>query len=274
MIVPREGVLPGGVMWRHWAPPGQARACLLLVHGLGEHGARYQALADHLASRGLAVIAADHPGHGRSPGPRAHVRHFEDFLLPLRLLRDDLETRYPDLPCFLFGHSLGGLVSAVLLLESQQRFTGAVLSAPALAVPDAPAAWVLALNRGLSRLLPRLGTVRLDAGLVSRDPRVVAAYRDDPLVHHGRVSARLVAEMFAAMARVRVEAHRLTLPLLVMHGGADGLTDPAGSRALVDRVASTDCTLRLYPGLYHEILNEPEREQVLADLDDWLAARC
>lgn len=274
MIEPRRGVLPSGVVWRRWEPPGRVRGVVLLVHGLAEHGGRYQALAEHLAGLGLAVLAPDHRGHGDSPGARAHICDFRAFLDPLSQLREIIATDYPGLPCFLLGHSLGGLIAAVYLLETRQPFTGVVLSAPALAIPDAPPAWLLALNRCLSRVLPRLRTVRLDAGLVSRDPQVVADYRADPRVHHGRLTVRLVAEMFAAMARVRAEAARLTQPLLILHGEADGLTDPAGSRDLAAGVGSDDVSLRLYPGLYHEVFNEPERAQVLADLDHWLLPRC
>ncbi|WP_241521057.1 alpha/beta hydrolase [Kineobactrum sediminis] len=270
----REATLPNGVFYRHWPAVGEPRAVLLLAHGLGEHSGRYQAFAEYVCARGYALVAPDHVGHGRSPGHRAHIAGFSDFLGPLLQLRATIAGWYPGRPCFLVGHSLGGLIAARLLLQVQGQFAGAVLSAAALQVPEPPAPALLWLNRLLSRLWPTLGLLQLDASQVSRDRSVVSAYEADPLVHHGKVSARLVAEMFAAMAQVNQRCGELTLPLLLMHGESDVMTAPAGSSALCAEVASTDKTLHLYPGLYHEIFNEPEREQVLGDLCTWLQARC
>lgn len=267
----REGLLDSGVFYRHWPAAGELQGVLLLAHGLGEHSGRYQQFAAFFNARGYAVVAPDHPGHGASPGTRAHVSSFDDFLQPLLQLREDIAEWYPAVDCFLVGHSLGGLIVSRLLLQAQCRFAGAVLSGPALAVARPPPAPLLWFNRLLSRCWPTVGMMQLDPGQISRDPAVVAAYRADPLVHHGRVSARLVAELFAAMRTVHERAREITLPMLVMHGSADVMTDPAGSEAFC--AASTNRTLRLYPGLYHEIFNEPERLQVLEDLHHWLSDR-
>ncbi len=267
---PREGLLDNGVFYRHWPAAGDLQGVLLLAHGLGEHSGRYQQFAAFFAVRGYAVVAPDHPGHGASPGPRVYVSSFEDFLQPLLQLRENIASWYPAANCFLVGHSLGGLIAARLLLQAQHRFAGAVLSGAALAVAQPPPAPLLWLNRLLSRLWPTLGMMQLDPGQISRDPEVVAAYRADPLVHHGKVSARLVAELFAAMKMVNASQREITLPMLVLHGGADVMTDPTGSELFCAGVG--DRTLRLYPGLYHEIFNEPERLQVLDDLHNWLQA--
>ncbi|HEY7776263.1 MAG TPA: lysophospholipase, partial [Kineobactrum sp.] len=243
-----EATLPNGVFYRHWGAVGEPRAVLLLAHGLGEHSGRYQAFAETVCAQGYALVAPDHVGHGRSPGHRAHAVGFNDFLEPLLQLRASIAGWYPGLPCFLAGHSLGGLIAARLLLQAQGQFAGAVLSAAALQVPEPPAPMLLWLNRVLSRLWPTLGLLQLDASQVSRDRTVVAAYEADPLVHHGKVSARLVAEMFAAMAQVNQRCAELTLPLLLLHGESDVMTAPAGSAALCAGAASTDKTLHLYPG--------------------------
>ena len=268
-----EGQLDGGVLYRHWPTLGTLRGVILLAHGLGEHSARYQGFADFFCPRGFAVIAPDHVGHGHSPGHRAHVGSFDEFLQPLLELRSLIGQWYPSAPCFLAGHSLGGLIAARLLLDAQGQFSGAALSAPALAVAEPPSAFLLWLNRLLARLRPTLGMLKLDATQVSRDPAVVAAYEADPLVHHGKVSAGLVAELFATMAQVNERSTEITLPLLLLHGEADVMTAPAGSSDFSAGVGSADITLRLYPGLYHEIFNEPERLQVLEDLDQWLQQR-
>jgi len=262
--------LADGVFYRHWPPTGAVRGVILLAHGLGEHSGRYQGFAECFCPRGFAIVAPDHMGHGHSPGSRAHIGSFSEFLGPLLQLRALIEQWYPSAPCFLLGHSLGGLIAARLLLDAQAQFSGAALSAPALAVAEPPPPLLLWINRLLSRLWPTLGMLKLDASQVSRDPQVVADYEADPLVHHGKVSARLVAELFASMQQVNSRRGEITLPLLLMHGEADVMTAPAGSEAFHAGAGSVDKTLRLYPGLYHEIFNEPERLQVLEDLESWL----
>ncbi|WP_116368412.1 alpha/beta hydrolase [Parahaliea mediterranea] len=268
-----EGRLPGEVFYRHWRATTEPRAVILLVHGLGEHSGRYQGFADYFCPRGYAVVAPDHPGHGRSPGHRAYIDRFEDFFAPLDALREQIRQWYPGLPCALVGHSMGGLISARYLLEHPRDFYAAALSGAALGVDPKPSAVLLWINSLLSRLFPRMGLLQLDATQVSRDPQVVQRYIDDPLVHSGKASARLVSELFRAMGEVQARRGEITLPLLVMHGEGDVMTAPGGSVAFHEGAGSADKTLRLYPQLYHEIFNEPERLQVLDDLETWLRER-
>lgn len=265
--------LADGTFYSHWAV-AEPLAVVLLAHGAGEHGGRYAGVAAWLGARGIAVLAPDHRGHGQSPGRRGHIDRFQDFFPPLDALREQIEASYPGRPCFLLGHSLGGLIAARYLLDRQDRFTGAALSGPALAVAEPPSALAIAINRFLAAVWPTLGVLQLDASGISRDPAVVAAYRADPLVHTGKFSARFVTELFAAMGEIEARRGELQLPLLVMHGEADAMTAPAGSGAFVAGAGSADKTLRLFPELYHEIFNEPEREAVLTTLHDWLRARC
>lgn len=267
-----EQVLPSGIFYRHWAQPAP-RAVVLLAHGAGEHSGRYQHLAAFLGEHRIAVLAPDHPGHGRSPGARAHINAFADFFPALDALHALIERDYPDVPVVLLGHSMGGLIAARYLLERPGRFRAAILSAPALQPPEPPSAFAIWLNSVLARLWPTLGVLQLDASGVSRDPAVVAAYRADPLVHTGKFSARLVVELFSTMALVHQRAGELHLPLLVLHGDADSMTAVEGSQQLAAAVGGAHCTLRIYPGLYHEIFNEPEQEQVFAELLDWLQAQ-
>jgi alpha-beta hydrolase superfamily lysophospholipase len=255
-----------------WLPDGPPRAALVLVHGLGEHSGRYEYLAAHCTARGYAVHAVDHYGHGRSEGLRGHVERFSVYLDGLRALRDDVRGQHADLPLFLLGHSMGGLIAAAFLGEDQASFRGCVLSGPALRSDAEPPKLAMALVRLISWLAPTAPLIGLDPSGVSRDPAVVKAYMNDPLVHHGKATARLIAELSSTMRATLAAAPAIGLPLLVLHGDADVLTSPAGSQALCDAAASADKTLKLYPGLYHEIFNEPERDQVLGDMSTWLEA--
>lgn len=255
-----------------WLPDEPARAAILLVHGLGEHSGRYETLAAHCTARGFAVHAMDHYGHGRSEGLPGHVERFSVYLDGLRALRNDVRAQGADVPLFLLGHSMGGLIAAAFLGEDQASFRGCVLSGPALRSDAEPPALVLAIVRLISWIAPTAPLIGLDPAGVSRDPAVVAAYVNDPLVHHGKATARLITELSSAMRATLAAAPAIELPLLVMHGDADQLTSPAGSQALFDAAGSRDKTLTLYPGLYHEIFNEPERDQVLGDMSAWLEA--
>jgi len=266
-----ENRLQEGIFYRHWSPQ-QPTAVILLAHGAGEHSGRYRAFAEYFGARGIAVVAPDHRGHGESPGVRAHITRFSDYFAPLDVLLEQIRGDYPHLPVFLLGHSLGGLIAARYLLSRQDSFAGAVLSAPALEVPVPPSRFAIQMNRLISLVWPTLGVMQLDDTGVSRDPQVVADYRADPLVHGGKFSARLVTELFRAMQDVALGRRGIRLPLLLMHGDADVMTAVDGSRHLAADVGSSDVTLKIYPGLYHEIFNEPERETVLKDLHAWLQA--
>lgn len=258
---------------RSWQPDGGVRAALLLVHGLGEHGGRYVHVAEFLTGSGFAVHALDLVGHGKSGGTPGHVERFAEYLDGVGELLAYVREQHPGVPVFLVGHSMGGLISALFLLRDQSSFAGCVLSGPLIRSDAEPPRPLLGINRLLSAIVPKLGMLSLDATAVSRDPAVVEKYLSDPLVHHGKISSRLVHEMFVAMYAITDRADAIRLPILIMHGEADRLTSPAGSELLYRKIGSTDKTLKIYPGLYHEIFNEPERDEVLAELRAWLEAR-
>ena len=255
-----------------WLPDGDTRASVLLIHGLGEHSSRYAHVADHLTQRGFAVHTLDHYGHGKSDGHAGYVERFSVYLDGVVTLLENVRSKHPERPLFLVGHSMGGLIAAAFLLRHQSAFRGCVLSGPAIKSDQAPPALVIALIRLLSMVVPTLPLIQLDASGVSRDENVVNAYMSDPLVHHGRLSARLLAEMSATMNDTLARADAINIPIMLMHGDADQLTAPSGSVELHDKVSSTDKTLNIYPGLFHEIFNEPEQETVLSDMSTWLEA--
>jgi acylglycerol lipase len=269
-----EGRFPGAggveIYWQAWLPDGQPRAIVLIAHGGAEHGGRYAWTAAQLTSRGYAVYAIDHRGHGRSGGPRAYVDRVDNAVDDLHALAELTRERHPATEVFLLGHSMGGLIALSYALAHQEGLAGLVLSAP-LAVLDANPATRLA-SRVLSAAAPRLPVYKIDGTTVSRDPEVVRAYDEDPLNHRGMLPARTVGELAATTATFRDRLPQLQLPVLTVYGTGDRLVDNAGS-ILVDELAgSADSTLIAYDGLYHEVLNEPERDRVIADVAGWIDA--
>lgn len=273
----QEGTFPGvrgsDIFYQAWLPEGEVKSAVLIVHGLAEHSGRYGNVVHHLVPRGHAVYGFDLPGHGRSPGTRVYVERFEDYTTTLRIFQSVVQDWHADRRLYLLGHSMGGLVVPYGLLSHQDGLSGAILSAPSVSLPDNVTAFTILLGRVLSRLVPKAGLMAIDAEAVSRDPAVVQAYDTDPLVYRGKTTARLGAELLRALQQVNTEAGRIQLPLLIVQGADDHLVDPKGAQALFDVVGSQDKTLKIYPGLYHEVFNEPEREQVLADVAAWLEER-
>ncbi|MEM1153878.1 MAG: lysophospholipase [Pseudomonadota bacterium] len=258
------------IYYQYWLPEADARALVIVAHGAAEHGGRYAGLAERLTASGYAVAALDHPGHGRSEGTPGFIERFDDYVQTLRRFQLELGGIAQGAPRILLGHSMGGLIACCYLLEYQSDLAGCVLSGPAISTELQPSWFQLLMIRLLSVAMPKSGALQLDAGGVSKDPEVVAAYRADPLVYTGKLSARWVAELFRAMQSVQERASEITLPLLLQHGSADSMTAPAGSELLYRSVSSDDKSLKLYADLYHEIFNEPERDIVIADLQEWL----
>ena len=256
----------------HWLPAGRPRAIVLLAHGYAEHAGRYDHVAKRLTGAGYALYAIDHWGHGRSDGTPGFVPRFSAFTDGMAELLTLVEVNHADTPRLLLGHSMGGLIATLFLIERQQAFVAAALSGPAILPAAPPSRFTVWISRFLSRFFPRLGVLALDASGVSRDPAVVAAYQADPLVYPGKIGARLGKEFMDAMAAAKAGAPTITLPILIQHGEADRLTAPDGSRYLFEHVSSADKTLKIYPGLFHEIYNEPEQDAVLDDLLGWFDA--
>ncbi len=257
--------------YQSWQPFDRPRAVLLIAHGLAEHSGRYQNFARFFVDRGYAIYALDHPGHGKSDGARCHIRRFSQFTDGVGLLLEKVREENPDTLVFLVGHSMGGLIATHFLIEHQSEFAGCILSGAAVQ----PAVEVPALQRLtirlFSKVLPKLGLLQLDASEISRDPEVVDRYRNDPLVFTGKVSARLLEQLFSSMSGLEEKLAAIELPMLILHGSADGLALPEGSRMLHEKVSSSDKKLIIYEGLYHEIFNEPEQEDVMSDITEWLA---
>lgn len=257
---------------QRWLPKGKTKAILIIVHGLAEHSGRYMNLVNHFVPLGFSVHAFDHIGHGRSDGARVYMQRFTDFTDTLVTFRKSIDSLHKGEPIFLVAHSMGGLIGALYLTEHQEGLAGAVLSGPAVKVPDNVPQAAIYAGKIFSTLAPKLRLMALDSSGVSRDPAVVRAYETDPLVYRGKMTARFGSEMLRAMRRIEDEASRIKLPLLVLQGAADRLVDPAGSQKFHDRVASPDKRIILYEGLYHEVFNEPEHDRVFHDMEAWIEA--
>jgi alpha-beta hydrolase superfamily lysophospholipase len=260
------------IFYRCWAP-AKPRAILLLAHGLAEHSGRYGEVASFFADAGIATYALDLPGHGKSDGKRGHIGGFEEYTEALGQLLSLARQAHPELPFILLGHSMGGLVAADFLLQHQSEFVAAVLTGAAIQSPQQPSSIVLFVNRVIAAVMPRFGVLRMDASGISRDPQVVSDYENDPLVYRGKATAGLVTALFSAMNRVVANAESIRLPMLIMHGSVDSLTAVKGSKLLHDTISSEDKKIVIYDGLYHEILNEPERKNVMADILRWVEIR-
>ena len=269
----RTGQLEGSkglsLYWQAWLPEETPRAVVVLAHGLAEHSGRYGHVAEHLVAHGYAVYALDHRGHGRSQGRRAQVGRMDYVVDDLHRFAAQVREDQPGKAFFLLGHSMGGGIALVYALQYQDELRGLVLSSPAVLFDGVSPLQARAV-RILSALTPGMPLLTLDGTAVSRDPEVVRAYDGDPLNYRGKIPVRTVVEMTRSAEQLQKKLGSLRVPVLLLQGTEDRLIPANASRLVHDRASSLDKTLRLYDGLYHEVFNEPERDQVLADLSHWL----
>lgn len=269
-----EGVNKTRIFFQSWLPATAPKASVVIAHGLGEHGGRYAEVAEQLVGIGCAVHAIDHRGHGKSDGPRAFVDKFANAVADMDTLVEMAKRQQPGKPLFLLGHSMGGALSLSYTIKHGKKLTGLILSGPAVALDGAPA-YLPPVAKFLSSVSPKLGMFAVDPSLVSRDPDMVAKYAGDPLNAHAKVPVRTLAEIVRFVEVVPGLLPVITVPTLLLHGSDDKLAGVAGSRMILERISSTDKTLKVYDGLYHEIFNEfpADRAKVFADLTGWLAPR-
>ena len=255
---------------QQWLPDHEPRGAVCLVHGLGEHSGRYSHLAQRFTDQGFAVFALDLRGHGKTSGTRGDLR-LPAAISDVGELLDQATTQFPGLPVFLYGHSLGGLITMTYTMQNHPDITGQIASAPALDSQLREQRVKFALANLLGGIAPGIVIpTGLDADGVSRDPAVVEAYKNDPLVHD-KGSTGLAKQTFAAMD-VIMEQRSFPVPLLIIHGTADRLTVPSASKIFVENVEG-DVTLIEYEGMYHEPHNEPEQQEVFADVLEWVESR-
>jgi acylglycerol lipase len=254
-----------------WRPCGPPRGAVAVVHGLKDHSARYGAFAERLVARGFAVHAFDLRGHARSDGPRAWVDSFDDYVEDLDRVTRCVRGREGAAPLFVYGHGIGGSIATLWALELRAPLAGVILSGAALQPRPVPAE--ARATRLLAALAPHARILQLDVRRISRDRGTVEDSLRDALVNQPPAPARTAKELLVAMERIEARAPELTVPLLVMHGSADVVNDPEGSRRLVERAGRVDKQLYVYDGLAHDLLHEPERARVVRDVGEWLKER-
>jgi alpha-beta hydrolase superfamily lysophospholipase len=271
----REEVIRGGaglnIFVRSWRPRAKPRAVVAIVHGVNSHSGYYTWAGEALADSGFAAYALDLHGRGRSDGERFYLDRIDDYLGDVDALVEVAKSREPWLPVFLLGHSAGGVVSCVYTLEHQAKLAGLICESFAfrVAAPDI----ALAVVKGLSRIAPRAHVLHLKNADFSRDPAVVQAMDDDPLIAGETQPSQTVAELARADERLAREFPLITLPVLILHGTADKVTRPSGSQFFYDTAGSADKTLKLYQGHVHDLLNDFGKEAVMSDITAWITKR-
>jgi alpha-beta hydrolase superfamily lysophospholipase len=247
----------GSIFYRRWAPQGEPRALVLLAHGYGEHSGRYEHVAAALNRIGAVVYACDHLGHGRSEGARARIEDFEHLVLDLHELAEIARAAHPRLSFVLVGHSMGGLLAVRYAQRYGKELAGLALSGAAIG------------DWGAARALldaPEIPDLPIDPDTLSRDPEVGRAYASDPLVYHGPFQRVTLESLVRALGQARDEADRIGMPLLYVHGDADALVPVDASLQAAESFPAPDRTVRVYPGARHEVFNETNRDEVIAEL--------
>ncbi|WBL41485.1 lysophospholipase [Algoriphagus halophytocola] len=255
--------------------PESPKASLLLVHGLGEHSSRYAHLVEKLTEIGVSVFTFDGRGHGKSVKgkPTAYFKSYEDYLKDIDALFEKVKSYVPDVPAFLYGHSMGGGLVAAYVLKYQPKADGVVLSSPAIKEAEGTSQILIALSSVISKYLPKLKALKLDANKVSRIPEEVEKYLNDPLVYTEAIPARTGYEVLQVMRFVQNLGSYFETPLLLIHGSDDGLTNPKGSELLFKKAKASDKTLKIFPGGYHELINDLDREEVMDLIVNWIKER-
>jgi len=271
----KEEKVPGpgglGIFVRSWHPGNNPRGVVVICHGVNSHSGYYRWAAEQLVSTGLAIYALDLHGRGHSDGERFYLDRISDYVHDVHAVVMLAKSRHIGLPVWLLGHSAGGVVSCVYTLEHQAELAGLICESFAfqVAAPD----FALAVVKGLSHLAPHTHVLRLKNEEFSRDPQVVEAMNSDPLIANEVQPTKTVAELVRADERLKAEFPLIGLPVLILHGTADKVTNPNGSQLFFDTAGSTDKTLKLYDGHVHDLLNDLGREQVMADIVGWITAR-
>ncbi|MGV1087207.1 MAG: alpha/beta hydrolase [Mycobacterium sp.] len=268
-----DGVGGVRIVYDVWTPDTALRGVVVLAHGYGEHARRYDHVAQRFGEAGLATYALDHRGHGRAGGKRVRVRHMQEFVSDYRTLVLTARKENPGVPLIVLGHSMGGGIVFAYGVEHPGEYDLMVLSGPAIAAHEGVSKIKAVIGKAVGSVLPDLPIEQISADAVSRDPNVVADYNADPLVYRGKIPAGIAKALLVVGETMHQRAPGITAPLLVVHGEDDQLVSAEGSKRLVECIGSTDVELKIYPELYHEVFNEPEREQVLDDVTTWIQAR-
>jgi alpha-beta hydrolase superfamily lysophospholipase len=268
-----DGVGGVRIVYDVWTPEGSPVGVVILSHGYAEHARRYDHVAQRFGEAGLITYTLDHRGHGRSGGKRVYLKNISEYTGDFDHLVGIATAAHPALKRVVLGHSMGGGIVFAYGVEHPDDYAAMVLSGPAVDAQAAVSSVMIGVAKVVGSLLPGLPVQNLPADVISRDPQVVAAYEADPLVHHGKLPAGIAKALIGVGQTMPQRAASLTAPLLVVHGGQDKVVPVEGSRRLLESVGPIDAHLKVYPELYHEVFNEPERAVVLDDVVSWIEVR-
>lgn len=249
-----------------WSPAGEVRAVLVVVHGLHDHARRYEGLARAMNEAGIAVLAQDHRGHGGSGGPRQRLDSVAQAIGDVDLAIGEAQRRFAGRPLVLHGHSLGGMVVAQRVARQPAGLAGAVLSSAALKLPANVTDGQRKVVGALSTLAPELGIDAVDEAQVVRAPEARKALAADPTIERAKLPARTVATLLDGVVDLQPRLAGIGVPLLILHGDADRITDPAGSQALHAAARSPSKTLRRVPAALHDLMHEPEAPELMREI--------
>ena len=266
-----EGVGGLKIFTRSWQPAGNTRGVVVIVPGFNSHSGQYLWVGEQFAAKGLAAYAIDLRGRGRSEGERFYVEKMEDYTDDVATLVRTAKSENPDLPVFVLGHSAGGVVSCVYTLDHQSEIDGLVCESFAYDLPVP--GFILTLLKGFDYIAPHLHVYTLKNENFSRDPLFVDSMNNDPLIKGESEPTQTAAVMIDASRRLHEEFPLIKLPVLILHGTEDKATNPSGSQFFYDNAGSTDKTLKLYEGHYHDLLNDLGKEVVIAEIIEWINAR-
>ncbi|PON96803.1 Alpha/beta hydrolase fold [Trema orientale] len=266
------------IFTQSWTPPASVkiRGLVVILHGLNEHSGRYSDFAKQLNANGFKVYGMDWIGHGGSDGLHAYVHSLDYAVTDTKSFLEKVLAENPGLPCFFFGHSTGGAIVLKAMLDPkvEANVAGVVLTSPAVGVqPSHPIFAVLAPI--VSFLLPRyqVSAANKKGTPVSRDPEALVAKYSDPLVYTGSIRVRTGYEILRITSYLQQNLRKLRVPFLVLHGNADTVTDPEASRKLYEEASSNDKNIKLFDGLLHDLLFEPEGQEIMEDIIEWLNQR-
>jgi alpha-beta hydrolase superfamily lysophospholipase len=268
-----DGIGGVRIVYDVWTPDTAPRGVVVLSHGFGEHARRYDHVAQRFGESGLVVYALDHRGHGRSGGKRVYLRDISEYTGDFSTLVGIAAAEYPDLKRVVLGHSMGGGIVFAYGVEHPDDYAAMVLSGPAVDAASAVSPVKALIAKTLGNIVPGLPVENLPTEKISRDPEVVAAYNADPMVHHGKLPAGIGRALLLVGDTMPQRAQALTAPLLVVHGEQDALIPVSGSHRLVECAGPQDVHLKVYPELYHEVFNEPEKDVVFDDVVSWIEVR-
>ncbi len=255
-----------------WEPKETPKALINLVHGFGEYSERYDQWAMRFVERGFAVHAIDNRGHGKSDGRRGHINKHDEFLKDVDVLVNESKKLFPELNQFIYGHSMGGNIVLNYILKQENDFVGAVISSPWLKLSFSPSALTIFFARLLQKIYPKFTQKsKLDVKGISHDSKVVEAYLKDPLIHE-KISAKMFLEIYSAGLWAIDHAEKLNIPVLIQHGTGDKITSHKASLEFYEKAKSfkKDIVFKEWEGLYHELHNELEKDQVFKFVLTWI----